>query len=147
MSMKIISDIFAFTSQNMPKFNSISISGYHMQEAGATSDIEMAYTLADGWDYARAGVNAGMSIDTFAPRLSFFWAMGMNYFMEVAKIRAARVPATEFFRQWPEAPCRPVFPPGGPCAWCIPEAYPDYSFINFRIQIGKLFLEYPQRRK
>ena len=91
MSMKIISDIFAFTSQNMPKFNSISISGYHMQEAGATSDIEMAYTLADGWDYARAGVNAGMSIDTFAPRLSFFWAMGMNYFMEVAKMRAARV--------------------------------------------------------
>ena len=91
MSMKIISDIFAFTAQNMPKFNSISISGYHMQEAGATSDIEMAYTLADGWDYARAGVNAGMDIDTFAPRLSFFWAQGMNYFMEVAKMRAARV--------------------------------------------------------
>ncbi len=90
-SMRIISDIFKFTSENMPKFNSISISGYHMEEAGATSDIEMAYTLADGWDYARAGVNAGMSIDTFAPRLSFFWAQGMNYFMEIAKMRAARV--------------------------------------------------------
>ncbi len=90
-SMRIISDIFRFTSENMPKFNSISISGYHMEEAGATSDIEMAYTLADGWDYARAGVNAGMSIDTFAPRLSFFWAQGMNYFMEIAKMRAARV--------------------------------------------------------
>ncbi len=91
VSMKIISDIFKFTSENMPKFNSISISGYHMEEAGATSDIEMAYTLADGWDYARAGVNAGMSIDTFAPRLSFFWAQGMNYFMEIAKMRAARI--------------------------------------------------------
>ncbi len=90
-SMKIISDIFAYTSENMPKYNSISISGYHMEEAGATSDIEMAYTLADGWDYARAGVNAGMDIDTFAPRLSFFWAQGMNYFMEIAKMRAARV--------------------------------------------------------
>lgn len=90
-SMRIISDIFAFTAQNMPKYNSISISGYHMEEAGATSDIEMAYTLADGWDYARAGVNAGMDIDTFAPRLSFFWAQGMNYFMEIAKMRAARV--------------------------------------------------------
>ncbi|MDY0390738.1 MAG: methylmalonyl-CoA mutase [Desulfobulbus oligotrophicus] len=90
-SMRIISDIFAFTSKNMPKYNSISISGYHMEEAGATSDIEMAYTLADGWDYARAGVAAGMSIDTFAPRLSFFWAQGMNYFMEIAKMRAARV--------------------------------------------------------
>jgi len=90
-SMRIISDIFAYTSQNMPKYNSISISGYHMEEAGATSDIEMAYTLADGWDYARAGVNAGMDIDTFAPRLSFFWAQGMNYFMEIAKMRAARV--------------------------------------------------------
>ncbi|WP_310598620.1 methylmalonyl-CoA mutase [Desulfobulbus sp.] len=90
-SMRIISDIFAYTSKNMPKYNSISISGYHMEEAGATSDIEMAYTLADGWDYARAGVAAGMSIDTFAPRLSFFWAQGMNYFMEIAKMRAARV--------------------------------------------------------
>ncbi|WP_408608815.1 methylmalonyl-CoA mutase [Desulfogranum japonicum] len=90
-SMRIISDIFSYTAQNMPKYNSISISGYHMEEAGATSDIEMAYTLADGWDYARAGVNAGMSIDKFAPRLSFFWAQGMNYFMEIAKMRAARV--------------------------------------------------------
>ncbi|MBM9614133.1 methylmalonyl-CoA mutase [Desulfobulbus rhabdoformis] len=90
-SMRIISDIFSYTAQNMPRYNSISISGYHMEEAGATSDIEMAYTLADGWDYARAGVNAGMSIDKFAPRLSFFWAQGMNYFMEVAKMRAARV--------------------------------------------------------
>lgn len=90
-SMRIISDIFAFTSANMPKFNSISISGYHMQEAGATADLELAYTLADGVEYARAGVAAGMSIDQFAPRLSFFWAIGMNYFMEVAKMRAARL--------------------------------------------------------
>ena len=90
-SMRIISDIFAFTSANMPKFNSISISGYHMQEAGATADLELAYTLADGIEYARAGVAAGMSIDQFAPRLSFFWAIGMNYFMEVAKMRAARL--------------------------------------------------------
>lgn len=89
-SMRIIGDIFAFTSQNMPKFNSISISGYHMQEAGATNDIEMAYTLADGWDYIRTGINAGLTIDAFAPRLSFFWAIGKNYFMEVAKMRAAR---------------------------------------------------------
>ena len=90
-SMKIIADIFEYTSQNMPKFNSISISGYHMQEAGATCDIELAYTLADGLEYLRAGVNAGMDIDTFAPRLSFFWAIGMNFFMEVAKMRAARM--------------------------------------------------------
>jgi methylmalonyl-CoA mutase len=90
-SMRIISDIFAFTSKKMPKFNSISISGYHMQEAGATADLELAYTLADGVEYARAGVAAGMDIDTFAPRLSFFWAIGMNYFMEVAKMRAARL--------------------------------------------------------
>ncbi len=89
-SMRIIGDIFAFTSQNMPKFNSISISGYHMQEAGATNDIEMAYTLADGWDYIRTGLNAGLTVDQFAPRLSFFWAIGKNYFMEVAKMRAAR---------------------------------------------------------
>ena len=90
-SMKIIADIFEFTSQNMPKFNSISISGYHMQEAGATCDIEMAYTLADGMEYLRAGMNAGMSVDQFAPRLSFFWAIGMNHFMEIAKMRAARM--------------------------------------------------------
>ena len=90
-SMRIISDIFGFTSANMPKFNSISISGYHMQEAGATADLELAYTLADGVQYARAGVAAGLPIDRFAPRLSFFWAIGMNFFMEVAKLRAARL--------------------------------------------------------
>ncbi len=90
-SMKIIADIFEFTSQKMPKFNSISISGYHMQEAGATADIELAYTLADGIDYLRAGINAGIDVDAFAPRLSFFWAIGMNHFMEIAKMRAGRV--------------------------------------------------------
>ncbi len=89
-SMRIISDIFAYTSANMPKFNSISISGYHMQEAGATNDLELAYTLADGVEYIRAGIAAGLSIDAFAPRLSFFWAVGMNPFMEMAKMRAAR---------------------------------------------------------
>ena len=90
-SMRIISDIFAYTSQNMPKYNSISISGYHMQEAGATADLELAYTLADGIEYIRAGVAAGLDVDKFAPRLSFFWAIGMNTFMEVAKMRAARL--------------------------------------------------------
>ncbi|KPM56484.1 methylmalonyl-CoA mutase [Frankia sp. R43] len=90
-SMQIISDIFAYTSQKMPKFNSISISGYHMQEAGATADLELAYTLADGVEYIRAGRSAGLAIDAFAPRLSFFWAIGMNFFMEVAKMRAARL--------------------------------------------------------
>jgi len=90
-SIKIISDIFQYTSKNMPKYNSISISGYHMQEAGATADLEMAYTLADGLEYVRTGIQSGMDIDTFAPRLSFFWGEGMNYFMEVAKLRAARV--------------------------------------------------------
>ncbi len=90
-SMRIISDIFAFTSQEMPRFNSISISGYHMQEAGATADLELAYTLADGVEYVRAGVTAGLDVDAFAPRLSFFWAIGMNFFMEVAKLRAARL--------------------------------------------------------
>jgi methylmalonyl-CoA mutase len=89
--MRIIADIFAYTSKNMPKFNSISISGYHMQEAGATADLEMAYTLADGLEYIRTGLKAGLNIDDFAPRLSFFWAQGMNYFMEIAKMRAARV--------------------------------------------------------
>src|SRR5271166_5370813 len=89
-SMRIVADIFAFTAANMPKFNSISISGYHMQEAGATQDLELAYTLADGVEYVRAGIAAGMSVDAFAPRLSFFWAVGMNFFMEVAKLRAAR---------------------------------------------------------
>ena len=90
-SMRIISDIFAFTSAHMPKYNSISISGYHMQEAGATADIEMAYTLADGVEYIRAGENVGLKVDQFAPRLSFFWAVGMNFFMEIAKMRAARL--------------------------------------------------------
>lgn len=90
MSMKIIADIFEFTSNHMPKFNSISISGYHIQEAGATNDIELAYTLADGLEYARTGLKAGIDIDSFAPRLSFFWAIGKNYFMEIAKMRAAR---------------------------------------------------------
>jgi methylmalonyl-CoA mutase len=90
-SMRIVSDIFAYTSQKMPKFNSISISGYHMQEAGATADLELAYTLADGIEYVRAGVKAGLDVDAFAPRLSFFWAIGMNFFMEIAKMRAARV--------------------------------------------------------
>ena len=89
-SMRIVADIFAFTAANMPKFNSISISGYHMQEAGATQDLELAYTLADGVEYLRAGVAAGLGVDAFAPRLSFFWAIGMNFFMEVAKLRAAR---------------------------------------------------------
>lgn len=90
-SMKIIADIFQYTAKNMPKFNSISISGYHMQEAGATADIELAYTLADGLEYLRTGVNSGLDIDAFAPRLSFFWAIGMNHFMEIAKMRAARL--------------------------------------------------------
>jgi methylmalonyl-CoA mutase len=90
-SMKIIADIFEYTSQKMPRFNSISISGYHMQEAGATADIEMAYTLCDGMEYLRAGINAGIDVDAFAPRLSFFWAIGMNHFMEIAKMRAARM--------------------------------------------------------
>jgi methylmalonyl-CoA mutase len=90
-SMRIVSDIFAYTSKKMPKFNSISISGYHMQEAGATADLELAYTLADGIEYVRAGVNAGLDVDAFAPRLSFFWAVGMNFFMEIAKMRAARL--------------------------------------------------------
>ena len=89
-SMRIISDIFGFTAEQMPRFNSISISGYHMQEAGATADLELAYTLADGVEYVRAGLEAGLDIDAFAPRLSFFWAIGMNFFMEVAKLRAAR---------------------------------------------------------
>ena len=99
-SMKIIADIFEYTSKNMPKFNSISISGYHMQEAGATADIELAYTLADGLEYLRAGVNAGMDIDAFAPRLSFFWAIGMNHFMEIAKMRAGRLLWAKLVKQF-----------------------------------------------
>src|SRR5690554_115783 len=99
-SMKIIGDIFEFTSQKMPKFNSISISGYHMQEAGATADIELAYTLADGLEYLRTGVKAGIDIDAFAPRLSFFWALGMNHFMEIAKMRAARMLWAKIVKQF-----------------------------------------------
>ncbi len=99
-SMRIIGDIFAFTAQNMPKFNSISISGYHMQEAGATADLELGYTLADGLEYVRTGINAGMQVDDFAPRLSFFWAIGMNYFMEVAKMRAGRLLWAKIIKQF-----------------------------------------------
>jgi methylmalonyl-CoA mutase len=99
-SMRIIADIFGFTSRHMPKFNSISISGYHMQEAGATADIEMAYTLADGLEYLRTGVKAGLDIDAFAPRLSFFWAVGMNHFMEIAKMRAARMIWAKLVKQF-----------------------------------------------
>lgn len=99
-SMRIIADIFAYTSRNMPKFNSISISGYHMQEAGATADIELAYTLADGLEYIRTGLAAGMKIDDFAPRLSFFWAIGMNHFMEIAKMRAGRMLWAKLLKQF-----------------------------------------------
>lgn len=99
-SMKIIADIFEYTSENMPKFNSISISGYHMQEAGASADIELAYTLADGLEYLRTGVNAGLEIDVFAPRLSFFWAIGMNHFMEIAKMRAGRMLWAKIVKQF-----------------------------------------------
>ena len=99
-SMKIIADIFAFTSKNMPKFNSISISGYHMQEAGATADLELAYTLADGLEYIRTGLATGMKIDDFAPRLSFFWAIGMNHFMEIAKMRAGRMLWAKLIQQF-----------------------------------------------
>jgi methylmalonyl-CoA mutase len=99
-SMRIISDIFAYTSTRMPKFNSISISGYHMQEAGATSDLELAYTLADGVEYVRCGIGAGLDVDDFAPRLSFFWAVGMNFFMEIAKLRAARLLWAKLMRQF-----------------------------------------------
>ncbi|MEE2800721.1 MAG: methylmalonyl-CoA mutase family protein, partial [Bacteroidota bacterium] len=99
-SMKIISDIFEYTSKNMPKFNSISISGYHMYEAGATSDLELAYTLSDGLEYVRKGLAAGLDIDSFAPRLSFFWAIGMNHFMEIAKMRAARMLWAKMIKQF-----------------------------------------------
>jgi len=99
-SMRIIADIFEYTSQNMPKFNSISISGYHMQEAGATADIELAYTLADGLEYLRTGIKSGLDVDTFAPRLSFFWAIGMNHFMEIAKMRAGRLLWAKIVKQF-----------------------------------------------
>jgi methylmalonyl-CoA mutase len=98
--MKIVGDIFKYTSKKMPKFNSISISGYHMQEAGATADLELAYTLADGLEYVRTGIRAGISIDDFAPRLSFFWGIGMNHFMEIAKMRAARVLWSKLMQQF-----------------------------------------------
>ena len=104
-SMMIISDIFAFTSTEMPKYNSISISGYHMQEAGATADLELAYTLADGVEYLRAGLDSGLEVDAFAPRLSFFWAIGMNFAMEVAKLRAARLLWAKLVKQFdPSSP-------------------------------------------
>ncbi len=104
-SMRIIADIFKYTSQHMPRFNSISISGYHMQEAGATADLEMAYTLADGLEYLRTGIHAGLKVDSFAPRLSFFWAVGMNHFMEIAKMRAARMIWAKLVKQFnPENP-------------------------------------------
>src|SRR5690349_5002050 len=99
-SIRIIADIFEYTSQRMPKFNSISISGYHMQEAGATADLELAYTLADGLEYVRTGIRTGLKVDAFCPRLSFFWAIGMNYFMEVAKLRAARMIWAKLIKQF-----------------------------------------------
>ena len=99
-SMRIISDIFEYTSQKMPRFNSISVSGYHMQEAGATADIELAYTLADGLEYLRAGIDAGLDIDAFAPRISFFWAVGMNHFTEIAKMRAGRMLWAKLVKQF-----------------------------------------------
>ncbi|MDL2248358.1 methylmalonyl-CoA mutase family protein, partial [Tyzzerella sp. OttesenSCG-928-J15] len=99
-SMRIIGDIFAYTSKNMPKFNSISISGYHIQEAGATADIELGYTLADGLEYIRTGLKSGLTVDEFAPRLSFFWGIGKNYFMEVAKMRAARMLWAKMIKQF-----------------------------------------------
>src|SRR5210317_1176042 len=104
-SMRIIADIFEYTSKHMPRFNSISVSGYHMQEAGATADIELAYTLADGLEYLRAGFKAGLKIDDFAPRISFFWGIGMNHFMEIAKLRAARMLWAKIVKQFnPENP-------------------------------------------
>src|SRR2546423_11930257 len=99
-SMRIVSDIFAYASQHMPKFNSISISGYHMQEAGATADLELAYTLADGLEYVRTGAKAGLAVDAFAPRLSFFWGIGMNLLMEIAKLRAGRLLWAELMQQF-----------------------------------------------
>src|ERR671916_90735 len=99
-SMQIISDIFSFTAEHMPRFNSISISGYHIQEAGATADLELAYTLADGVEYLRAGIDAGLGVDRFAPRLSFFWGIGMSFFMEVAKLRAARLLWAKLVKQF-----------------------------------------------
>ena len=115
-SMRIISDIFAFTSAEMPRYNSISISGYHMQEAGASADLELAYTLADGVEYIRAGLEAGLEVDAFAPRLSFFWAIGMNFFTEVAKMRAARL----LWAKWSSSST----PPATSRCRCAPTAKP-----------------------
>ena len=98
--MRIIGDIFRYCAERMPKFNCISVSGYHMQEAGATADLELAYTLADGLDYLRTGIAAGLDVDAFAPRISFFWDIGMNFFMEVAKMRAARVLWAKIVKQF-----------------------------------------------
>jgi methylmalonyl-CoA mutase len=117
-SMKIIADIFEFTSQHMKKFNSISISGYHMQEAGATADIELAYTLADGLEYLRTGIAAGIPIDSFAPRLSFFWAVGMNHFMEIAKMRAARMLWAKIVKK---------FNPKNPKSMALANPQPDFG--------------------
>ena len=120
-SMRIVSDIFGYTSRHMPKFNSISISGYHMQEAGATADLELGYTLADGIEYARAGVAAGLDIDAFAPRLSFFWAIGMNFFMEIAKMRAARLLWAKLLARGVQAQGRPLAQPA--------HALPDVGLV------------------
>ena len=122
-SMRIISDIFGYTSQKMPRFNSISISGYHIQEAGATADLELAYTLADGVEYIRAGLDAGLTIDEFAPRLSFFWAVGMNFFMEVAKMRAARALWARLVSQ---------FEPAEPQVAVAAHAQPDLRLVADR---------------
>ena len=122
-SMRIIADIFAFASKNMPKFNSISISGYHMQEAGATADLEMAYTLADGLEYVRTGLKAGIDIDAFAPRLSFFWAQGKNFFMEIAKMRAARALWAKLIAQ---------FNPKNPKSMALRDPLADFGLVPDR---------------
>ena len=122
-SMRIISDIFSYTAARMPRFNSISISGYHIQEAGATPDLELAYTLADGVEYIRAGLATGMTIDQFAPRLSFFWAIGMNFFMEVAKLRAARALWSRLVRE---------FDPQNPKSLCLRTHSPDQRLVADR---------------
>jgi methylmalonyl-CoA mutase len=135
-SMRIIGDIFGFTSRNMPKFNSISISGYHMQEAGATADLEMAYTLADGLEYLRTGVNAGLDIDAFAPRLSFFWAIGKNYFMEIAKMRAARVIWSRLVRQFnPKDPkCLALRTHSQTSGWSLTEQDPFNNVVRTAVE-------------
>jgi methylmalonyl-CoA mutase len=135
-SMRIIGDIFGFTSRNMPKFNSISISGYHMQEAGATADLEMAYTLADGLEYLRTGVNAGLDIDAFAPRLSFFWAIGKNYFMEIAKMRAARVIWARLVKQFnPKDPkCLALRTHSQTSGWSLTEQDPFNNVVRTAVE-------------